>query len=123
MTKLLPAWHDRLLQLKLPDKNMLRDVRTHWNSTYEMLQFVLEYCDTIDSLTGDCATDLQQLELRDEEWKIVTQLCDVLKVHHTLLLSGHHSLAHVSDILGRYAVLLMHGPQPHHGHPGDGRAR
>ena len=123
MTKLLPAWHDRLLQLKLLDENMPQDVRTCWNSTYEMLQFMLEYRDTIDSLTGDRATDLRWLELRDEEWKIVAQLCDVLKVRHTLLLSGHHSLTHISDILGWYAVLLTRGPQPRHGHPGNGRAR
>ncbi|TFY67078.1 hypothetical protein EVJ58_g1873 [Rhodofomes roseus] len=79
-TKLLPAWSSKLEQNDLPQENMPRDVRTRWNSTYMMLQFALEYRDAINALTGDRAMDLRRMELDDGEWKIVSQLCDVLKI-------------------------------------------
>lgn len=61
---------------------MPRDVRTRWNSTYEMLSFALEFREAVDNLASNRTMDLRKLELDDGEWKIVTQLCDVLKVCH-----------------------------------------
>lgn len=49
-----------------------------------MLEFAKEYCAAIDALTSDRAMDLMRLELDDNEWVIVTQLCDVLKVRHSV---------------------------------------
>lgn len=84
-TKLLPAWYNELTQLELPAELMPRDVRTRWNSTYEMLSFALQFRDAIDGLTSNRSMDLRHLELDDGEWRIVSQLCDILKVSVTLV--------------------------------------
>jgi hypothetical protein len=42
-TKLLPAWRDYLKELKLADRLMPRDVSTRWNSTFDMLNFAIEF--------------------------------------------------------------------------------
>ena len=59
---------------------MPRDVATHWNSTFVVLNFALEYREAIDKFTGDRAMDIRNLELDEEEWELVKQLRDVLKV-------------------------------------------
>lgn len=61
-------------------RNMPRDVATRWNSTFEILNFALEYHDAIDTLTSDRVANVRMLELDDEEWVLATQLRDVLKV-------------------------------------------
>jgi len=57
---------------------MPRDVTTHWNSTYDMLVFALEYRKAIDEISGD--KEMRKYELDEEEWTIVQQLCDILEV-------------------------------------------
>jgi hypothetical protein len=59
---------------------MPRDVRTRWNSTYDMLEFAVEHREAIDSITGNQRMKLRQYELAEEEWTIATKLRDVLKV-------------------------------------------
>jgi hypothetical protein len=66
--------------LELPERKMPRDVSTRWNSTYDMLNFAVEYQLAIDNMTGDKTTNLRKYELDDEEWKIVQQLRNTLKV-------------------------------------------
>lgn len=61
-------------------KLMPRDVRTRWNSTYNMLSFALEYRTAVELLTSDQKNDLRQFELSEEEWDIVRELSDTLKV-------------------------------------------
>jgi hypothetical protein len=79
-TLLLPAWKENLKELKLPVKLMPRDVTTRWNSTFDMLNFALEYRAGIDAMTDKRKLGLGEYEMSDEEWSIVKQLCDVLKV-------------------------------------------
>ena len=59
---------------------MPRDVSTRWNSTYDMLDFALQYRVAIDSITGDRDMKMRDLKLDAREWKLAGQLCDTLKV-------------------------------------------
>jgi hypothetical protein len=59
---------------------MPRDVRTRWNSTYDMLKFALEYKEAIKIVTSDLKNDLRKYELNDEEWGLVGELANTLKV-------------------------------------------
>ena len=61
---------------------MPRDVTTRWNSTYDMLDFAIEYREALDSITRNQKMKLRQYELSEEDWEIATKLRDVLKVSH-----------------------------------------
>jgi len=77
---LLPAWKTCLEELKLSIKIMPHNVSTRWNSMYNMLCFAILYWKAIESITSDCGNDLWQFELSEEEWAIVQEVCDVLKI-------------------------------------------
>ena len=79
-TKLLPDWKACLVELNLPLKIMPRDVTTRWNSTSDMLEFSVKYRSAIEHFTSERKNDLRQYELKEPEWVIVTELCNVLKV-------------------------------------------
>jgi hypothetical protein len=59
---------------------MPRDVTTRWNSTYDMLEFAIEYLEALESITGNQRMKLRQYELTEDDWKIAIMLHDVLKV-------------------------------------------
>ena len=59
---------------------MPRNVKTRWNSTYDMLEFAVEYREALDSITRNQKMKLRQYELNEEDWEIATKLRDVLKV-------------------------------------------
>jgi hypothetical protein len=65
---------------------MPRDVSTRWNSTFDMLEFTIKYRPAIDAITAACDFGLRQCELVPAEWKIASELQDVLKVSIHLLL-------------------------------------
>ncbi|KIL63645.1 hypothetical protein M378DRAFT_29169, partial [Amanita muscaria Koide BX008] len=48
---LLPAWTSTLRELDMEVKRLPRDVSTHWNSTFDMLNVALTYRAGIDSIT------------------------------------------------------------------------
>jgi hypothetical protein len=62
---------------------MPRDVATRWNSTYDMLQFALDYQAGLEEITSDRDMKLRKYEMDEEEWELARQLCQVLKVHVT----------------------------------------
>ena len=63
---------------------MPQDVATQWNSTYDMLNFTLEFQDAPDAITSDNEMKLQKYEMDKEEWEIAQQLRNVLKVSLSL---------------------------------------
>ncbi len=65
---------------------MPQDVSTHWNLTFDMLDFAIQYHPAVDAMTAACNFGLCQYELVPAEWKITSKLWDVLKVSLFLLL-------------------------------------
>jgi len=59
---------------------MPRDVSTRWNSTYDMLEFAIRYRVVIDAMTAVSEYNLRKYELVSTEWKIATELQDILMV-------------------------------------------
>ena len=59
---------------------MPRDVATRWNSTFDMLDFAVDYEAAINAITGNRDMKMRVLELDAQEWVIATQLRDTLKV-------------------------------------------
>ena len=59
---------------------MPRNVCTHWNSTYDMLKFVLEYKEAIKMFTSDLKNDLRKFKLNNKEWGLVKELSNTLRV-------------------------------------------
>jgi hypothetical protein len=80
-TIILPQWFAVLQELDFSKQMMPRDVKTRWNSTFDMLDFAVEHITAIDTITGDRDMKLRQYELSEEDWDIARQLRDVLKVH------------------------------------------
>jgi hypothetical protein len=64
----------------MAEKIMPRDVRTRWNSTFAMLDFAVRYREALNRMTAERANNLREFELRLNEWTLVTQLRDGLKV-------------------------------------------
>jgi len=61
------------------------DVTTRWNSSYDMLNFALDYRAAIDAIIDEKEMKMRQYELSDGDWGIVKQLRDVLKVNQSPL--------------------------------------
>jgi hypothetical protein len=60
---------------------MPRDVSTRWNSTYDMVEFAIEYRAALNTMTADRDMNLRKFELSKKEWGMVTELSEVLRVH------------------------------------------
>jgi hypothetical protein len=87
---------------------MPRDITTRWNSTYDMLEFTIEYCEALESITRNQRMKLRQYKLTEEDWNIATQLYDVLKVRYYALLFNHRLSfpRQIFNFQGCHTVLL-----------------
>jgi hypothetical protein len=63
-----------------------RDVKTRWNSTYDMLNVAMEYRKVIDDITANKSLKLRQYELDEDGWEVIGDLLRVLKVTFIYLL-------------------------------------
>lgn len=66
----------------LPDKNLLRDVSTWWNSSFDMVDVAIDYGVGIDAITDKVRLGLSSYALDKHEWDLLRQVQDVLKVSH-----------------------------------------
>ena len=85
--KLLSVWKKLLKVLKIIVHMMSQNIATHWNSIFVMLNFTLKYCEAIDKFTSDYSMDVRSFELDKKKWELAKQLRNVLKVHHSYVLS------------------------------------
>jgi hypothetical protein len=77
----MPAWRGHCEDSGLKFKLMPRDVVTRWNSTYDMLEFALQYRAVIDRITVDKKLpQLRKYELDEDEWEVIENLTSVLEV-------------------------------------------
>ena len=83
-TIVLPKWYEVLDNLALKQRMMPRDVSTRWNSTYDMLQFAIEYRAALDTMTADRGMNLRKFELSKKEWSMATELSEVLQVRYNV---------------------------------------
>jgi hypothetical protein len=54
-----------------------------WNSSYDMLKFVLAYRVVIDNITADKRLKLRSYELDNDNWAVIEDLVSVLEVHRS----------------------------------------
>ena len=86
-TLALPQWYKVLESLGLKPRMMPRDVSTRWNSTFDMLEFALEYRAALNTMTDDRDMKLRKFELSKKEWGMASELCKALQVCPSLLCS------------------------------------
>ncbi len=114
---ILPAWQRLLEEIKMKDWIMPHDALMHWNLTYNMLKFALEYHKAVDMLIADRQNELCNYELSKREWTIANQLCNVLKASDVSNPQNAESLSHhimCTGLKGCYVILLAFNAQPHY---------
>ena len=94
-TLALPEWFHILNELSLNACIMPCDIHTHWNATFDMLEFAYEYKDAINQITDRWEMKLHNYEIEPHEWDIIKQLWDILGVStsiYNLFLTYHTSI-------------------------------
>ncbi|KAJ7745355.1 hypothetical protein B0H16DRAFT_1321768, partial [Mycena metata] len=106
-TLLLPLWRKTCVSLSLNVRLIPRDVKTRWNSTYDMLHVALIYRSAIDAMTADKKANLRALELDDTEWEILKDLHRLYK-ELTVKFSeeGIATIAHVLPAMDKIDNML-----------------
>jgi hypothetical protein len=76
----LPQWYCILEDLSLKARVIPHDIRTCWNTTYDMLDFTYQYRKAINKITDIWDMKLRVYEIEAHKWEIIRQLHDLLKV-------------------------------------------
>ncbi|KAF8232976.1 hypothetical protein L208DRAFT_1269262, partial [Tricholoma matsutake] len=90
------------------------DVKTHWNSTYNMLKMANQYHHAINDLIANKLLKLQQYELDENDWVILEDLLHIYK-EATMFFSGDTQMmiVHVIPTMDCIDTLLKSlNPQP-----------
>ncbi|EJD39513.1 hypothetical protein AURDEDRAFT_128157 [Auricularia subglabra TFB-10046 SS5] len=77
-TSLRPIWFAVLKELHLPPRSLPRDVDNRWNSTFLLVQFVLQYKLAVDTFTKSKVA-LKPFTLGKPDWTLLDQLSTLLK--------------------------------------------
>ncbi|KAJ6590251.1 hypothetical protein B0H10DRAFT_1831007, partial [Mycena sp. CBHHK59/15] len=75
----LPAWLKKCDENGMSRRLIPHDVRTRWNSLYDMLVVVLMYKKVINNFTGDRNLSYHAYDLTDVQWGLVGDMVHVLK--------------------------------------------
>ncbi|CAB5217264.1 unnamed protein product, partial [Rhizophagus irregularis] len=63
----------------LKDLKLILDVKTRWNSTFDMLNRAFEMREAIDAMVNS-DRDLRSFEITDDEWNKIKEIISVLKI-------------------------------------------
>ncbi|KAJ7447001.1 hypothetical protein FB451DRAFT_1054718, partial [Mycena latifolia] len=83
-TKLRPQWDKIVTSNRLLPRVLPRDIKTHWNSTYDMINSALAYHHALHEITLDSDYGLTNQYLSADEWAILSDLRDILLVRYIL---------------------------------------
>ena len=78
----MSALKEKQKTLNVPEHTLIQSVPTRWNSTYFMLERLLEQRWAVYGVLHDetvSKPDYKRLDLRDEQWELISQLIVVLK--------------------------------------------
>ncbi|KAH7093851.1 hypothetical protein BKA62DRAFT_595724, partial [Auriculariales sp. MPI-PUGE-AT-0066] len=98
-TVLLPLWETKCGLVKLKHVRLRQDVTTRWNSMYDAGIRALEYRGAIDAITGDRTAGLREFRLDDEEWDLLEDLLDLLKVFKDATLYFSRESTSIADVI------------------------
>ncbi|KAJ7831096.1 hypothetical protein B0H13DRAFT_1582379, partial [Mycena leptocephala] len=94
-TKALPAWRSACGTKNMAVRLLPRDVRTRWNSTYDMLVVAVQYKDVVNAVTADRNLPLRKYELSDSDWMIVEDMRTMNKYYSATDMSNVYRIAMV----------------------------
>ncbi|KAG1806029.1 ribonuclease H-like domain-containing protein, partial [Suillus variegatus] len=108
-TKALPIWRSRCNKADLKANLIPRDVVTRWNSTHDMLRFVVKYRKPIKKITGDKKLpNFRKYRLEDDEWTVVEELVTVLERYKQATLFFSRNSASVFAVIPAMDKLDSH---------------
>ncbi|XP_067318476.1 zinc finger BED domain-containing protein 4-like [Anolis sagrei] len=107
-TKSAKLLHDRQTLECLPQHRLLQDVSTRWNSTYMMLERIVEPQRAVHAVSLSVAAPINKLVPNNQEWMTITQLVEILEPFKiaTDKLSGQKAL--LSQVLPVILRLKRH---------------